>query len=155
MAKGGDPTTDNYVAHTLRAEGFDASEDGTGRGTPIVAFSSKDSGADAGELAPTLRAMGHDASHANGGGQVAIAFQERGRADGGRSQENLSYAVRRLTPTECERLQGWPDEHTRYRDDGSEIADGPRYRMIGNGVAAPVAAWIARRLLAALEGTPT
>lgn len=59
-------------------------------------------------------------------------------------------AVRRLTPRECERLMGWPDDWTRYRTDGSEIPDGPRYRMIGNGVVAPVARWIGRRLLDAL-----
>jgi DNA (cytosine-5)-methyltransferase 1 len=67
------------VAHSLCASGFDASEDGTGRGTPLVpiAFSAKDYGADAGETAPTLRAMGHAASYAKGGGQIAIAIQER------------------------------------------------------------------------------
>lgn len=67
------------VAHDLRAEGFDASEDGTGRGTPLVpvAFTCEDYGADAGEVSPTLRAMGHSGSHANGGGQVAIAFNAR------------------------------------------------------------------------------
>jgi site-specific DNA-cytosine methylase len=46
---------------------------------------------------------------------------------------------------------GWPDDHTRYRADGREIADGPRYRMCGNGVVANVAEWLARRLRAALE----
>jgi DNA (cytosine-5)-methyltransferase 1 len=60
-------------------------------------------------------------------------------------------AVRRLTPRETERLQGWPDDWTRWRADGSEIPDGPRYRMVGNGVVAPVAEWIGRRLLRALE----
>lgn len=70
--------TETFVAHTLRGQGFDASEDGTGRGTPIVpmAFSSKDHAADAGEKAPTLRAMPHDMSHANGGGQIAVCVQE-------------------------------------------------------------------------------
>lgn len=62
------------VTHALKAEGADGSEDGTGRGTPIIAFSGKDYGADAGEISPPLRAMGHDGSHQNGGGQVAIAF---------------------------------------------------------------------------------
>jgi site-specific DNA-cytosine methylase len=59
-------------------------------------------------------------------------------------------AVRRLMPVECERLMGWPDGHTERRADGSLIPDGPRYRMIGNGVVMPVAAWIGRRLRAAL-----
>ena len=58
--------------------------------------------------------------------------------------------VRRLTPRECERLQGWPDDHTRWDSNGKEIADGPRYKMIGNGVAAPVAQWIAERIEQAL-----
>lgn len=52
--------------------------------------------------------------------------------------------VRRLTPTECERLQGFPDGWT----DG--FADSTRYRMLGNAVAVPVVEWIARRI-AALE----
>jgi site-specific DNA-cytosine methylase len=51
--------------------------------------------------------------------------------------------VRRLTPRECERLMGWPDDHTRYAADGKEIADSHRYKMCGNGVAAPVAKYIA------------
>ena len=55
-------------------------------------------------------------------------------------------AVRRLTPRECERLMGWPDDWTRYRADGTEIADSHRYRMCGNGVVAPVAEWIGRRI---------
>jgi DNA (cytosine-5)-methyltransferase 1 len=54
-----------------------------------------------------------------------------------------SIGVRRLTPRECERLMGWPDDHTRYAADGTEIADSSRYRMCGNGVAAPVAKYVA------------
>ncbi len=80
-AKGSDSDcTTALIAHTLRADGFDASEDGTGRGTPLVpvAFSSKDDGGDAGALSPTLRSMNHHASHANGGGQVAVAYQCHG-----------------------------------------------------------------------------
>lgn len=57
--------------------------------------------------------------------------------------------VRRLTPRECERLMGWPDDHTRWAADGTQIADTNRYKMCGNGVAAPVAEWIARRILTA------
>lgn len=56
--------------------------------------------------------------------------------------------VRRLTPRECERLMGWPDDWTRYGHDGREIADGPRYKLCGNGVVKNVAEWIARRLVA-------
>ena len=55
--------------------------------------------------------------------------------------------VRRLTPLECERLQGWPDDHTLLRADGKEQSDTPRYKQIGNGVAAPVAEWVARQII--------
>jgi DNA (cytosine-5)-methyltransferase 1 len=54
--------------------------------------------------------------------------------------------VRRLTPRECERLMGWPDDHTRWDATGRAIADRWRYRMCGNGVVAPVAEWIGRQL---------
>jgi len=54
---------------------------------------------------------------------------------------------RRLTPGECERLQGFPDGWTRYYADGTEVADGPRYRMLGNAVTVNVAEWIGRRIV--------
>jgi DNA (cytosine-5)-methyltransferase 1 len=57
-----------------------------------------------------------------------------------------STIVRRLTPVECERLMGWPDDHTRWRADGTEVADSHRYRMCGNGVAAVVAQWLGERI---------
>jgi DNA (cytosine-5)-methyltransferase 1 len=56
-------------------------------------------------------------------------------------------AVRRLTPLECERLMGWPDDHTRWKADGTEQADTHRYKQCGNGVASPVAKWIAQHIL--------
>lgn len=87
----------NIVTHALTSEGADASEDGTGRGTPL-----------------TL----------------------------------MDAAVRRLTPLECERLQGLPDGWTAVSD-GKAQADSPRYRQIGNCVAVPVVEWIARRIVAA------
>jgi DNA-cytosine methyltransferase len=60
------------------------------------------------------------------------------------AQPNL--AVRRLTPLECERLMGWPDNHTLHRTDGKTNSDSTRYRMCGNGVATPVATWLAKHL---------
>jgi DNA (cytosine-5)-methyltransferase 1 len=56
-------------------------------------------------------------------------------------------AVRRLTPLECERLMGWPDDHTRFKADGTEQADTHRYKQCGNGVASPVAEWIGKQLM--------
>ena len=60
-------------------------------------------------------------------------------------------AVRRLSPLECERLMGWPDDHTHWRADGQEVADSLRYRMCGNGVVANVAEWIGGHLFAAMS----
>jgi DNA (cytosine-5)-methyltransferase 1 len=57
-------------------------------------------------------------------------------------------SYRKLTPRECERLMGFPDDWTRWNDEGNEIADSHRYRMMGNAVAVPVVEWIARRLVA-------
>jgi DNA (cytosine-5)-methyltransferase 1 len=116
-----------------------------------LAFSSKDHGADAGELAPTLRAMGHRESHMNGGGQIAVAqtltaeMYRSGGATAGKNQgvrNVILPGVRRLTPRECERLQGFPDDWT------AGFSDSVRYRMLGNAVAVPCAEWIGRRLLA-------
>lgn len=56
---------------------------------------------------------------------------------------------RLLTPLEHERLQGYPDDHTRWRSDGSEQSDTQRYKQCGNGVSAPVAKWIGEQVMAA------
>jgi DNA (cytosine-5)-methyltransferase 1 len=173
-----------------------------------IAFSGKDYGADAGDISPTLRSMAHDGSHANGGGQVAVAFSimpmnsgkdykaretdvaqplmaggptggnqggdfvaqsavafdMRGRdggaqfegphdtaniraATGGSSRSYVaSWAVRRLTPTECERLQGFPDNYTQVPHRKKPAADGPRYKALGNSMAVNVMQWIGERI---------
>lgn len=54
--------------------------------------------------------------------------------------------MRRLTPTECERLQGFPDRHTLVPYRGKPAADGPRYKAIGNSMAVPVMAHIGERI---------
>jgi DNA (cytosine-5)-methyltransferase 1 len=51
-------------------------------------------------------------------------------------------------PVECEKLQGFPRDWTRYGADGKELSDSARYRMLGNAVAVPVAEWIGRRIIA-------
>lgn len=224
------------ISHTLKAEGFDGSEDGTGRGVPVIAFgggntggnidvaacltargqridfevetfavhgtqdpdtnlelahtlgrnhgqenaciafSYKDHGADASEdLSPTLRAGNSDSSNANSGQPPAICIQHAsiGRHDdagpqGKGWQEDVAFTmdsrasadavqfgaqVRRLMPVECERLQGFPDNHTLISWRGkvaTECPDGPRYRAIGNSMAVPVMRWIGERIAAAL-----
>jgi len=55
-------------------------------------------------------------------------------------------AVRRLTPRECERLQGFPDDYTLVPNRGKPMADGPRYKALGNSMAVPVMHWIGERI---------
>lgn len=167
------------VAHSLRGTGFDASEDGTGRGTPIVpvAFDCKASGRNGfgvGDTSPTLRAMGHANSHQNAGGQVAVttlAIRGRGEShqletrddvtanavltpNGGRAgigvgAVHYDLTARRLTPVECERLQGIPDGYTAIPWRGKpadQCPDGPRYKAIGNSMAVNCMRWIGQRI---------
>jgi DNA (cytosine-5)-methyltransferase 1 len=154
------------VAHALRDEGFDASEDGTGRGTPLVpiAFSGIDNGQDAQrDVTPTLR-KGADGAY---GQAMAVAFDlaqitsaaNRTRVGpelpastlnaAGQMHVAQPWAVRRLTPIECERLQGFPDDFTRipYRGKPADrCPDGPRYKALGNSWAVNCAEWIGERI---------
>lgn len=214
--------SETFIAHALRAEGFDASEDGTGRGTPIVPV-----------IAPTMRCEGdahsrfkdheglipicrdkagavdtegdtqgvafdlrgrkggaqfegpHETANmraANGGSSRSyVAFAENSRAElrleggdgetvsalktgGGKPSQSYPvvagpsgssrWAVRRLTPRECERLQGVPDDFTKiaYRGNSADrCPDGPRYKALGNAWARPVAHWVCARIDAALR----
>ncbi len=100
-----------------------------------------------------------------GGGQPqAVAYDLRGReggaqfegphdtaniraASGGSSRSYVaSWAVRRLTPRECERLQGFPDNYTAVPHRNKPAADGPRYKALGNSMAVPVMRWIGERI---------
>lgn len=104
-----------------------------------IAFNSKDYGQDAAEeISPTLRAGCSVSGNQNAGSPPAIAY---------------SMQVRRLTPIECERLQGFPDNHTLISwrgKEATECPDGPRYRAIGNSMAVPVMRWIGERIASAL-----
>lgn len=55
-------------------------------------------------------------------------------------------SVRRLTPRECERLQGFPDDYTLIPYRGKQASDGPRYKALGNSMAVPVMRWIGERI---------
>ncbi|EEJ8539195.1 Dam family site-specific DNA-(adenine-N6)-methyltransferase [Salmonella enterica subsp. enterica] len=161
-----DPDTNHELAHTLGRN--------HGQENACIAFSYKDNGADATtDLSPTLRAGNHDTSHANGGQPPAIAIAGntivRTPENGGNGTgfaEEVEYTltgtdlhgvavgmrVRRLTPVECERLQGFPDNHTLIPwrgKDAADCPDGPRYKAIGNSMAVPVMRWIGERIAAA------
>lgn len=223
------------IAHALRGDGFDASEDGTGRGTPLVAVPHVDvlptmqNGADtpAGHSARSghtrdayIVPMGFNARQDldcwinrtgpidTDGSAQAVAFAQnqrdevrlmdaagalaaepgakqqtyiasiaiRGRGDGRNIEANESgvanalltpnggrdgigpgavwhaIAVRRLTPRECERLQGFPDDYTLIPYRGKPAKDGPRYKALGNSMAVPVMGWIARKIEEATRG---
>ena len=59
---------------------------------------------------------------------------------------SVAQAVRRLTPTECERLQGFPEGWTQVPFRNKPAADGPRYKALGNSMAVPVMRWIGNRI---------
>lgn len=200
------------VSHTLKGEGFDGSEDGTGRGVPVVAFGGGNTSGNIDvaacltakgqridfevetfavhgtqdpdtnrELAHTLgrnngqenaivtepftlairgRSEGSTVEVRNDGTANALLTPNGGRAGMGVGATGWGMQVRRLTPIECERLQGFPDNHTLIGwrgKDADECPDGPRYKAIGNSMAVPVMRWIGKRIAAALpieEPTP-
>lgn len=132
---------------TLRANGGDL---GGGSESLIVAP----------DIAPTLRSGGDGGVPSSRGEHLIVeAYDEYNDALGGDIHQALragtkqstgvltDMVVRRLTPIECERLMGWPDNHTLHRADGKENSDTTRYKMCGNGVASPVAQWIAEHIL--------
>jgi DNA (cytosine-5)-methyltransferase 1 len=201
-AKGGsgrmDFESETFVTHALRGAGVDATEDGTGRGTPLVpvAFdttqiTSRHNRSDPkpGDPCHPLQSTAHapaiayrtsgnsgvfeqgDKTSALNCGtdrtQTIIAFETRFARNGRGAPSDVSppltaseagthadskphvagaFGVRRLTPRECERLQGFPDDWTRWDETGAEISDSARYRMLGNAVPVPVIRWIGSRL---------
>ena len=80
--------------------------------------------------------------------QIAMRHEALGEGTSMKQQTYLrqSMAVRRLTPTECERLQGFLDGHTAITFRGKPAADGPRYKALGNSMACNVMAWIGSRI---------
>jgi len=154
------------IAHTLRGEGFDASEDGTGRGTPLVPVAFDPTQITSATNRSNTRPGDTCYTLAKGAHAPAIAFSEiaacRLSATGagfltGNEQMSIEQnvagvstpsglKVRRLTPRECERLQGFPDDFTLVPYRGRMMADGPRYKMLGNSMAVPVMRWIGERI---------
>ncbi|EBM5320041.1 Dam family site-specific DNA-(adenine-N6)-methyltransferase [Salmonella enterica] len=89
----------------------------------------------------------------NDGTANALLTPDGGRAGIGVGAVGWGMQVRRLTPVECERLQGFHDNHTLIPWRGKNTADcpdGPRYKAIGNSMAVPVMRWIGERIAAAL-----
>jgi DNA (cytosine-5)-methyltransferase 1 len=186
------------ITHALTASGSDASEDGTGRGVPLVpigfgaqmsnpqtdmdlmqtlnaknpmavaqpvAFTRCDNGQDAQvDVTPTMRCGSNYSAHLaiaqpvafepgsiarNAGpvGESPLAPTLRREMGDNQPAVRIDMQVRRLTPVECERLQGFPDNYTNipWRKK-PESPDGPRYKALGNSMAVPVMRWIGERI---------
>lgn len=192
-AKGGasrmDFESETLIAHTLTGGGFDASEDGTGRGTPIPPlWANKNYGANglgvgqSGDPSMTLDRSGaaaisfHARQDPDSSSEVTPPLDTDDRTIGIAfdttqitSAENrcdprpgdachplsatahppawaTTYEVRRLTPVECARLQGVPDDYLDILYRGKPAADGPKYKALGNGFAVPVVRWVGERI---------
>ena len=167
------------ITHSLRGEGFDDSEDGTGRGTPLVPVAQPIALQDVTprEKAQNGKGWNDDGTsytvdtHATQGVAQPMAFDwkmgEKARsiavnvdqaptlgAQADRYAVSHQMAVRRLTPMECERLQGFPDGYTAIpwrKKPAEECPDGPRYKALGNSWAVPVVRWIGARIAAAVS----
>lgn len=112
------------VAHALRAEGFDA-----------VAFAIQER-AVSNNLSAGPQGKGYQPD-------VAYTLEARHHVQ----SVAFGWAVRRLTPRECERLMGVPDDFTAITYRGKPAADGPRYKALGNSQGANKMRWLARGLL--------
>lgn len=139
-----DPDTNRELAHTLGRN--------NGQENAIVT--------EPFTLAIRGRSEGSTIEVRNDGTANALLTPNGGRAGMGVGAIGWGMQVRRLTPIECERLQGFPDNHTLIGwrgKDTAECPDGPRYKAIGNSMAVPVMRWIGERIAAALpieEPTP-
>jgi DNA (cytosine-5)-methyltransferase 1 len=94
-----------------------------------------------GEIVPTLTLLDAVEAFAH-----TILFHNP-HSDVGKARLDSSEVVRRLTPLECERLMGFPDDHTRWTAEGKEQSDGQRYKQCGNAVVTPVAKWVGEQLM--------
>jgi len=176
----GDSDGAALIAHTLRAEGHDASEDGTGRGVPIVpvAYSVQEdnqNGVIMRDIAGTVRSTAPGSQQ--GGSLALVEPMTFDWQAGGGGADTSAQGVRRLMPHELERLQGFPDGYTlipdqlrrpieddyaawymaHYPDATREEVerfskDGPRAKALGNSMAVPVMRWIGERI-ALVEAT--
>lgn len=121
-----DSEHDTYVTHSLRAEGCDASEDGTGRGTPLIAWDRAQITSAANRVNPQP-------------GEPCPPLNE---------SAGVMYGVRRLMPVECELLMAFPPGWTCLKDHPQQCdcPDTPRYQALGNAIVVNVAEWVLRRI---------
>lgn len=120
-------------------ESFAQNQLGELRTSPIAGTLGTNSNA-SGRNTPMVIHPAHAFNHQSGGDMRGIDLREYPQLQAHQQTSVLhGMAVRRLTPTECERLQGFPDGYT---DLMPETPDGPRYKALGNSMAVPVMRWI-------------
>ena len=144
------PMVLSTVAQTLTAN--DGKGPGHNRDGNVVVMATGQSNAEVlKNVSPTLNLNGDQPILTGSPARTLTA--ETGQRNNGTEQNYVQakQGPRRLTPVECERLQGFPDGWTEYYADGSQVADGPRYRMMGNAVTVNVAEWIGQRIMSANE----
>jgi len=148
--------SDDGTASAMKARDY---KDATDLVMQPIAFSRTDDGRDAThDLAPTMRVAGHaggvlaaavgtDLYNLSITGDVAACMSTAGSTSSKTGPTVMqAMAVRRLTPVECERLQGFGDNYTDIQPKGKPTPDGPRYKALGNSMAVPVMAWIGQRI---------
>jgi DNA (cytosine-5)-methyltransferase 1 len=145
VSSGGSKPGSGYpcVAHALTSEGHDASAEIVSEGSPSLTTSHDGPPIC---MAPSFsKRPGQQIATRDDGSSFAVTTGEPPRLAG------AEMAVRRLTPRECERLQGMPDDHTLIEWKGKPAPDGKRYAAIGNSMAVNVMRFIGERI-AVVEG---
>ena len=151
------PQTDVDMTQTLQAKNPMAVAVGTdlynGAITGEVACTMSTHGGDGNGTGPTVMQSvgafkpGQSAqAHSIGYEDEMAPTLEAGTGGNNKPAVHVGMAVRRLTPVECERLQGFPDNYTDIQPKGKATPDGPRYKALGNSMAVPVMAWIGKRI---------
>jgi len=153
--------------HELRLEGGDGQRTGAlstgggkpGQGVPMIAFPANLSAtqhASTENLSPSLGALNPTAvafnMHKSGNKASSLGISEDrtdcliATANSPFAVQQMGMQVRRLTPEECEALQGFPRGYTNVPHRNKPAADGPRYKALGNSWAVPCARWIGERI---------
>jgi len=149
-AKGPDSDTKDghlIVAPTLRVGGRDKGAGDSSDNTPLVAGTLRSHPRPGSNSSTEVIAGGFDPRNVTSGvNRTRFLDGESPTLHAGGMSVAGSVGVRRLTPTECERLQGFPDGWTLGHANW-KLSDSRRYQMLGNAVAVPVVEWLGRRIL--------
>ena len=130
----------DYETETLIAHAFDA------RQSDVIQYGDQSGPLDTDGHSIGVMAFAERGTNVSVDGDCAATLKAACNNTGGRLAVQHAMSVRRLTPRECERLQGVPDDFTLIPYRGKPAADGNRYKALGNSMAVPVVQWIGRRV---------